>query len=266
MRLLSRLRIPRRRAALAICAGVALIALAGGSTWLWQSGALGAVESRVHGIGARNGLTLTQVELEGRIRQSRESIMAALGVARDMPVLDIDLAAAKARLEKLSWVRVAELERRLPDTLFVRITERQPIAFWQRDGKLALIDRDGSVIAADRLETDGPLIVLVGDDAPAHAAALVDMLKIEPGLAARVNAATWLGDRRWNLRFDNGIEAVLPETDPAAAWHRLAGLEQSDRILERDIVSIDLRMPDRLVLRRGDPKAESRALAKDKAT
>jgi cell division protein FtsQ len=210
---------------------------------------------------------LTKVELEGRVRQSRESVMAALGVARDMPVMDIDLAAVKTRLEKLNWVRIAELERRLPDTLFVRITERQPIAFWQRDGRLALIDRDGSVIAAERLDLDGPLPVLVGDDAPAHAAALIAMLATEPALAPRVNAATWLGDRRWNLRFDNGVEAALPETDPASAWHRLAGLERSDRVLERDIVSIDLRMPDRLVLRRtAEPKTESKGPVKDKAT
>ena len=93
----------------------------------------------------------------------------------------------------LPWVRSAEIERRMPDTLYIKIEERRPFAFWQKNGKLMLIDRDGMVIPAGDLSSYGPLIVLVGDDAPGNAVPLLDMLKTEPALAARVRAGVRLG-------------------------------------------------------------------------
>ncbi len=251
-------------------AGLALCALGGAVFWLWHEGALAPLsarlDARLHVVGAEHGLALDKVEVEGRDRQSKESILAALDVQPGMPVLDIDLDAARARLEALPWVRSAEIERRMPDTLFIKIEERRPFAFWQRNGALMLIDRDGMVIPVGDLASYGPLIVLVGDDAPGYAVPLLDLLKTEPALAARVRAGMRLGQRRWNLRFDNGVEAALPETDPAAAWRRLAALEASSRVLERNIALIDLRLPDRVVLKTLPVPASAKSAPRDKST
>ncbi|MGO9785947.1 MAG: cell division protein FtsQ/DivIB [Stellaceae bacterium] len=276
MRFLNRLqthwRAAMRRMLLA-AAGLAFCALCGAVFWLWHAGDLAPLsarlDTRLHVIGAENGLALDKVEIEGRDRQSKESILEALDVRQGMPVLDIDLAAAQARLENLTWVRSAEIERRMPDTLFIKIEERQPFAFWQRNGTLMLIDRDGMVIPAGDLKPYGPLIVLVGDDAPGYAVPLLDLLKTEPALAARVRAGVRLGQRRWTLRFDNGVEAALPETGAEAAWHRLAALEASSRVLERNISLIDLRLPDRVVLKAlpaPAPAAAAKPAPKDKGT
>ena len=269
MRFLNRLRTHWRaalRRTLLAAAGLAFCALCGSLFWLWHAGDLAPLsarlDSRLHFIGAENGLALDKVEVEGRDRQSKESILAALDVRQGMPVLDIDLAAAQARLEALTWVRSAEIERRMPDTLHIKIEERQPFAFWQRNGTLMLIDRDGMVIPAGDLKAYGPLIVLVGDDAPGYAVPLLDLLKTEPALAARVRAGVRLGQRRWTLRFDNGVEAALPETGAEAAWHRLAALEASSRVLERNISLIDLRLPDRVVLKALPAPAPAAAAAK----
>ncbi|HXP12431.1 MAG TPA: FtsQ-type POTRA domain-containing protein [Stellaceae bacterium] len=272
MRFLNRLLTQGRavlRRALFAAAGLAFCALLGAGFWLWHAGVLAPLtarlEARLHGLGAENGLALDKVEIEGRDRQSKESILAALAVQQGMPVLDIDLAAAQARLEGLPWVRSAEIERRMPDTLHIKIEERRPYAFWQKNGQLMLIDRDGMVIPAGDLSSYGPLIVLVGDDAPGNAVPLFDMLKTEPALAARVRAGMRLGQRRWTLRFDNGVEAALPETDAPAAWHRLAALEASGRVLERAIIAIDLRLPDRVVLK-ALPAPSTKSAPKDKST
>jgi cell division protein FtsQ len=112
-----------------------------------------------------------------------------------------------------------------------------------------LVDREGMVMPADRLDRFGDLLVLVGDDAPPRGAALIELLGTEPGLQKRVVAAVRIGGRRWNLRFDNGVDVELPEDDAAGAWHRLAGLERTDAILQRNVLAIDLRLPDRLVVR-----------------
>jgi cell division protein FtsQ len=230
-----------------------VIALGAGGLWLVRSGRLAtlarATAERAAFATAPLGLVVDTVEVEGRERSSRETILAALGVARGTPILAVDLAAAKARLEALTWVRSAAVERRLPDSIYVRLAEREPLALWQRHGALALIDRDGKVVSVGHLEPFGALIVLVGDDAPAKGAALIDMLATEPTLAQHTIAAVLVGDRRWNLRLDNGIDVALPEADPESAWHRLAALEHSDGLLQRNILAVDLRLPDRLVVR-----------------
>ena len=77
------------------------------------------------------------------------------------------------------------------------------------------------------------------------------MLAREPQLAARVRAAVWVGDRRWNLQFDNGVAVKLPADSPQVAWSLLAQLEKQQNLLARDLSVIDMRMPDRLVVRLG---------------
>ncbi|HXZ02296.1 MAG TPA: cell division protein FtsQ/DivIB [Stellaceae bacterium] len=241
-----------RRNLLAVAAAI-VVAIGGAGWWLQRSGALAeAAQATAHAFldwTAGWGLAVNDVQVEGRQRTSREAILGALGVARGTPILALDPAEAKRRLESLAWVRSASVERRLPDALYIRLVERQALAFWQRQGKLVLVDRDGVVVPSDRLDSFGALIVLVGPDAPKAGAALLDMLAGEPELAPHVAAAVRIGGRRWNLRLDSGIDIALPEEDPAAAWHRLAELERSDGILERDIDLVDMRLADRLVLR-----------------
>ncbi len=242
-----------RRTILLGSAVAALAALAAAGFALQRTGVIArgvaAVEQRVFAWTASCGLAIGNVQVEGRGRASREAVLGAVAVARGTPLLAIDPAQAKRRLEAVPWIRSASVERRFPDTLHIRLVERQPLAFWQRQGKLVLIDRDGVVIPTDRLDSFGNLIVLVGPDAPAYGAALVDMIATEPDLAAHVAAAVRIGGRRWNLRLDNNVDVALPEGDPTAGWHRLAQLERSDGILERAIQAVDLRLPDRLVVR-----------------
>jgi cell division protein FtsQ len=158
-------------------------------------------------------------------------------------------AAAKQRLEALPWVRQASVERMLPGTIMVRLSERQPMALWQRHRQLSLIDRDGVEIAGVDLGRFTHLPVVVGDDAPQHTANLLALIATEPDLEKRVTAAVRVGGRRWNLKFDNGVDVQLPEVNAGAAWSRLAEVERDGKVLSRDIAAVDLRLPDRLVVR-----------------
>ena len=129
-----------------------------------------------------------------------------------------------------------------------------------------LIDRDGMVIPVEDLKPFGPLIVLVGDDAPGTPCRSSTCSR-PSRVWRRGSAAGGSGRRRrWNLRFDNGIEAALPETGAEAAWHRLAALEASSRVLERAISLVDLRLPDRVVLKTLPAPAAAKSAPKDKST
>lgn len=211
------------------------------------------VAERAVAATASLGMVVDEIEVEGRDTTDRAMIVSALAARRGTPILAVDLWRAKAELEKLPWVRSAVIERRLPRTLYVRLVERRPLALWQHEGRQQVIDRQGEVIPGADPGRFARLPLVVGDNAAARAAALIDMLGREPVLAARVTAAVRVDDRRWNLRIDDSIEVLLPEDNPGAAWEQLAGVERRSSLLKRDVQRVDMRLPGRLVVRVNAP-------------
>ena len=195
------------------------------------------------------GLVVREVLVDGRQETSREQMLSALMVNRGDLILTFDVDAARERLQGLGWIASARVERHLPDTIRVSVVERVPVAVWQDKGKFLLVDTAGKVIGSNGLERFRDLKIIVGEDAPKHAQALFAMLQEHPKLMVRVKAAFRSGGRRWNLRMDNGIDVRLPEIEAFVAWDRLAKYEAQHNILGRDIGSIDLRLPDRVVVK-----------------
>lgn len=217
------------------------------------------------------GMRLQKLTVEGRDMTSREDLLAAVDADRGMPILAIDMAKARAEIEKLPWVKAARLERHLPDSVRIEIEERTPYALWQQEKRYFLVDRDGKpIIEVPEVDASAQsLPMIVGNDAPRHASALFAAIETNPDLAARVRAAVRVGERRWNLyldSFENGIAVRLPEDGFAAAWTRLGLLEKDHQILERDLEFIDLRLEDRLIVRvHKDPNAPAKPGAVKKA-
>jgi cell division protein FtsQ len=205
------------------------------------------------------GLELGDVLVEGRQRTEARVVLETLGVVRGQPILAFDPYAAQARLERLPWVRVATVERRLPAAIHVRLIERQPLALWQHQGRITVIDYGGEVIPGAEPKAFTRLPLVVGKNAPDHTAELLTMLSSQPELRARVSTAVRVHDRRWNLRLDGGIDVRLPEQNPAAAWAELARAQREHGVLGRDVAVIDLRLPDRLVVRTTSEAAPKRA-------
>ena len=255
-----RRRLPRdlRRVALWGAPAALIVGIGAGavlSGWSPGQGPAHDLSSALLSATGALGLTVDDIEVEGRTTTDTATILAALGAHAGSPILAVNPAHAKEQLEALPWVRSASIERRLPGTIYVRLVERVPLAVWQHDKKWELIDRDGTVIPVSDLSRFANLPTVVGGDQARHGAAdLIDLLSSEPDLAARVTAIILVGDRRWDLRIDNAIEVMLPEDDAAGAWTRLAKLERINRLLQRDVQTVDMRLPDRLVMRVNDPK------------
>jgi len=236
--------------------GVSLLALMTGlPAWAYVSGsyakAVAELRQDTVDLTGRAGFRVQDIFVEGRSRTSREELMAALQVQRGDPIFGVDLTATRQRLEEISWVKTATLERRLPGELHILLSERNPIAVWQNQGHYYLIDKDGLVVG-DQLEDFPDLPLVVGEGAPDHAAALLEMLALEPDLQKRVRAAQWVSNRRWNITFDHmpdGVDVRLPEEAPEETWHELARIEKEQQVLERKVTLIDMRLPDRLVMR-----------------
>ena len=164
-------------------------------------------------------------------------------------LLGFSVAAARQRIETLSWVENASVERRMPDTVVVQLTERRPFAVWQNQKKFSLIARQGQVVGDQDVAAFGNLPLVVGPDAPAHATELLDALAAQPSLQSHVAAMVRVGERRWNLRLTNGTDVMLPEGNEIAALARLAQLQASNALLDRPLAVLDMRLPDRLVIR-----------------
>ncbi len=238
-----------------------LAAVVGGVAWGWQSGWIAerasASVAALHAASAGAGLSVQEVLVEGRERTPKPDVLAALGgVSRGSSILAVDTAAARATLEAMPWVKRAVVERNLPGEIYVRLEERRPLAIWQQRGRLQVIDTEGLPIDAAEPGRHTHLLLVVGEDAPDDAARLIAVLRSEPELAERVNAAVRLGGRRWNVRLDDRVDVQLPEEEMAAAWQQLARLEERQSLLQRNVSVIDMRMPDRMVVRMS-PDAET---------
>jgi cell division protein FtsQ len=230
---------------------VALL-IAAGITWRWRSDLPASLYARATdrflSASAGIGYRLSKVLIDGRKNTPTEILQMAIGVQVGDPILGIDPNDVKKRLEALGWISSVTVERRLPGVLYIHISEDYPAAIWQHNGSFRLIDREGHLLG-DLAGFDLP--VVVGAEAPRHTGELLDMLAREPELAQRVRAAVWIGDRRWDVHFDNGVDVKLPAESPQAAWSELARIEREQKLLARDIAVIDMRLPDRLVIRLG---------------
>ncbi len=261
---------PRKRAAPiwrnrwitgALC--MVMVALVAGGGYWGATGGIGArmaeqVKWQTIAFSSKIGFQVKEILVVGRSETSQKALRKAMRLDRGAPILAFDLQAARARVEALPWVRHATVERMLPDTILLTVEERKALAIWQHKGAFALIDDQGTVILKSNLERFGDLVVVVGDDAPVKTAELLATLDTQPELRRLVKAAVWVGGRRWNVRLTGDIDVRLPEENTAAAWTRLAEYERAHQVLERDVQILDLRIPDRLIVRKVPKKSSNK--------
>lgn len=214
------------------------------------------------------GFRVETVAVTGQRELTDQQIFAAAGVTNTSSLLFLDAEVAREGLEQLPLVKSAQVRKLFPSTLSVTIEERKPYALWQRDGAVSLIAEDGTVIenSVDQRFADLPLVV--GEGANKRASEIVAAVAAAPELAGRVKGATLVSQRRWNLTLDNSVVIRLPEDGPLQALKNLASLERDAKVLEKDILAVDMRMPDRATFRLSEQAAAARAdaLAKQKKT
>jgi cell division protein FtsQ len=212
------------------------------------------------------GLRVADVQVQGATPAAAADILKAAALGKNQPILHLDLNALRGRVESVGWVKSAKVIRLLPDTVVIAVTQRQTMAVWQHAGRNLVIDSEGRAIPeADPGQfTDLPLVV--GEGADKRANEIISALTATPELSGRVKGATLVSQRRWNLTLDNSVVVRLPEEDMPEALKSLAGLERDAKVLEKDILAVDMRMPDRATFRLSEQAAAARAdaLAKKK--
>jgi cell division protein FtsQ len=218
--------------------------------------------------GAANaaGFRIVSVALAGQHHVSREDVLAAAGVTGTTSLLFLDVEQTRERLKTNPWIADATVLKLYPGELQIGIKEREAFALWQKDGQVYVIAEDGTVLEPYVSPRLIELPLVVGRGAETRAKEFLALLDRYPALRAFVRATVLVGERRWNLRLKNGIDVRLPETDIAPALARLVALDKEKNLITRDIVAIDLRLPDRVTVRLSEAAAQARIdAAKEKA-
>lgn len=223
-------------------------------------------------LAAKAGFEVKDIEVTGmeRVDQLKVYDIVLAEMDRSMPMVDI--GKVRADLLQYGWIKDARVSKRFPDRLAVEIVERKPTAIWRRNGKYSLIDAEGNILENVQAAATQGLPMLNGDNANRHSVALGELLDKAAALKAQVAGASWIGNRRWDLRFKTGETLALPEGEVAAAEALLnfARMDGIHRLLGRDLIHFDLRDPDRAYFRKApkvEPvKAEKATAIKDSGT
>ncbi|RLB71375.1 MAG: hypothetical protein DRH04_01855 [Deltaproteobacteria bacterium] len=105
--------------------------------------------------------TVKEVVVQGNYHTAKEGIVQQLDLEPGMLLFDVDLAAKQAAVEKLPYVKTAQLSRQWPDRLLVSVTERVPVAIVNLE-QLYYVDADGQIFKAIDPGEDVDLPVFTG--------------------------------------------------------------------------------------------------------
>lgn len=204
------------------------------------------------------GFDVAKVSVVGQTRMSESEILAAAGISptNSLPFLDVD--EVRARLLAVPAIRSARVMKLYPNRLAITLESHVPAALWQRDGRVAVVSEDGVVIDQLRDDRYRDLPFVVGDGAEKRLPEFRLLLKGAGDLAGRIRAGALIAGRRWDLQMTSGTIVRLAESDPGKSIETLRRLQQEAHILDRDLLSIDLRASDRVTVRLTEEGAATR--------
>ena len=232
---------------------VLAVLLAAAGLGALRGGQLHEFAARHGGVGdflARSlGFGVDVVTVSGATHMTESRILSIAGITSTSSLPFFDVAGARARLESDPLVKQASVRKLYPHHIVIDIVERTPYGVWQMDGQVRVIAADGEPIDGmhDGRYVEMPFVV--GEGANARVREFTGLLQAMEELRPRVEAGVLIGQRRWNLKLKSGIEVKLPEVDPKSAISTLLALQRQSRILERDILAIDMRVPGRVFVR-----------------
>lgn len=212
------------------------------------------------------GFKIDDIVITGRDKTAKQDILNALRLSRETNILNLDLRDLQQKVEQLPWVRHAVVKRRFfPNIIQIDIRERQVQSIWQLDHKFRPIDGEGNVIEAD-YTPDHPILLIVGEGAPENITALMKSITDDQNIFERIKVANYISGRRWNIVLDdveNGITVKLPEKHIDEAWKKLLKLNTTQGLLKRKLTIIDLRFPNKVIVKLGKMTPEERKKLKD---
>jgi len=188
-------------------------------------------------LASADEFSLASVEVEGARRVSTEEILVRLRPYAGRNILDLNLGEVAEVSARDPWALQASAKRVFPDTLRIRITERQPGAIAVIDGVAHVIDTEGYVIRPSGPGATDDLPVLTGLDGM-NEEELIAALRRGVTLVARLRRVVpgWVGEIS-ELELSRGDRVAVRTVDPGPT-------------LLLDPARIERNLPEYLELRR----------------
>jgi cell division protein FtsQ len=233
-----------------VVGGLSMVCLSAvASVYLMQDWRIWYNKVRDNGVSLTKnlGYRIDQIYVEGRFYAPAHDVLKATELKRGDALFLKDLESIKESIEEISWIEKAEIVRRFPGTIIIKLTERKPVAFWQHQQKRYLIDAFGVVIGVDQTGSFAKLPVVVGKDAPQNAPKVLQLLTLYPEVQKRITGLTRINQRRWDLHLNQKLVIKLPESNIEGALARLNFLLEAKKINLDEVKMIDLRLPKQLI-------------------
>jgi cell division protein FtsQ len=247
-----------------IALAVALV-LAAGAVGAVRGGQYQAFVAAEGGLGdflARGaGFGVKVVTISGIARLNEREVLGLAGITPNSSAPFFDVDVAREKLLKAPLVAAASVRKLYPNRLVIEITERAPVALWQRDGEVSMVSADGAALDELKDARLNDLPFVVGEGANKRLPEYLSLLQAAGDLRGQIEAGVFVANRRWNLHMKTGVVVKLPENDPADAVKTLAKLERQSRILERQVLSLDMREPGKVFARLTADAADAREAA-----
>jgi cell division protein FtsQ len=211
------------------------------------------------------GFRITSITISGRKQLSQDEVLGIGGVNGRSSLLFLDAATVRDKLKANPWIAEATVLKFYPGQLQIDLVERTAFALWQQEGRLSVIAEDGAVLEPYVARRFMSLPLVVGKGAETRARDFLALLARYPQVHSVTKAAILVGERRWNLRLKDGLDIRLPENEVGNALAALSRMDKEDKLFSRDIVAVDMRLPDRLTVQLSEDAAKAREeLFKDK--
>jgi cell division protein FtsQ len=166
----------------------------------------------------------------------------------------LDIAGLRRDVSSLPWVSRVEIEKKLPDTLRVRIVERTPIALVQANDSIRYVDDRGVAFAAlspAAGDSDLPLISAAQpEDLPRCVAILRTLRAHDPDLYSRISEVHPLPPSGFAF-FDRELHAFVyaNEEELSSKWRDLRSIARAEHLERGDIAYADLRFNGQVVIK-----------------
>lgn len=236
----------------AATAGYGIVAGGQYAAFRGSNGDFRDVAARILGFG------LDRITISGLSQLSEREILRIAGINPKLSLPFLGVVEIRERLERTPLIRSAAIRKMYPRELAITLVEREPSALWQMNGELFVVSADGTVIDGMNDQRFASLPLVVGEGANTRAGEFAALLDAAGPLRAGIRAGMLVSGRRWTLKMRNGLDVLLPEEGGPAAVARLVRLDREQHILDKDVLAIDLRIPDRIVVRMTEEAASAR--------
>jgi cell division protein FtsQ len=244
----ARLRRNQRRVTvqrmLVVLRNIALIAaVGGGAVWAWQH-----TQSDAR-------FAVGTIEVVGAVHTPREALDLATQRYKGLNLFKIDIDRVQRDLG-VGWVSRIDIEKKLPDTLRIKITERTPVALVRSGDRLLYVDAQGVGFAelSPRVgDDDLPIITdAQASELTRTVALLRDLRTKDRELYSRISEIWPIAPHGFAL-YDRDLGAVVYANagDISAKYRSLYGILQTEN--NPNIEYADLRFADRVIVKQVEP-------------